>query len=80
MPAYQYQCTECHENFQVRKSMAEIDSETVCPECGSLHTARRISNVAFFSTSDGVQRAIAGASSCVGCAAVGTGCASCHPH
>ncbi|MBX3085489.1 MAG: zinc ribbon domain-containing protein [Anaerolineae bacterium] len=79
MPAYQYQCTECHESFQVRKSIAEIDTQTFCPECGSPRTERLISNVTFFSSTDGGRRVIAGAPSCAGCGAVGTGCASCHP-
>ena len=43
--------------------MSDIDSETICPECGSLRTARLISNVAFFTTSsNGARRALAGAS------------------
>lgn len=79
MPAYQYRCSDCHESFQVRKSMADIDSETRCPTCGTAHTARVIANVAFFSSTEGVRRPVAGASSCSGCSVVGSGCSSCHP-
>jgi putative FmdB family regulatory protein len=79
MPAYQYRCAECDESFQVRKPMAEIDSQTLCPECGSPQTERLISNVVFFSSSGGTRRPIGGAPSCAGCSAVGTGCASCRP-
>ena len=81
MPTYQYRCNECNESFQVRKPMSEIDSKAACPECGSTRTNRLISNVSFFSSSDGVRHAIAGASAsaCAGCGAVGTGCASCRP-
>ncbi len=79
MPTYQYRCNECKESFQVRKPMSEIDTTVTCPECGSSQTNRLISNVSFFSSSHGVRRTIAGASSCAGCGAVGTGCASCRP-
>jgi putative FmdB family regulatory protein len=79
MPAYDYRCTQCNDSFQVRKQMSEIDTETRCPACGSLQTRRRIGNVAMFSSSDGVRRALAGVPSCAGCSLVGTGCTSCGP-
>jgi len=79
MPAYQYRCSQCGTSFQVRKPMADLDSISVCPECGTPKTERLISNVAFFTSTDGARRAVVGASSCTSCATVGTGCAGCHP-
>lgn len=77
MPAYDYRCSECSHHFQTRKSMAQIDTETCCPDCGSSETKRLISNVAIFSSSDGIKRSLAAAPSCSGCSMVGTGCAGC---
>jgi putative FmdB family regulatory protein len=77
MPAYNYVCHECESNFEVRKPMSEIDTETRCPACGSVLTNRKISNVTIFSFSDGVRRPQASASSCSGCSTVGSGCAAC---
>lgn len=77
MPAYDYRCTRCGTSFQVRKPMSEVDTETTCPECQSIQTQRLISNVAFFTSTDGVKRALAAGPSCSGCSVVGTGCATC---
>ena len=80
MPLYAYQCEDCHQHFHVRKSMAEMDSVSHCPDCGSSRTNRMISAVAVFSSSgSGQKRALAGASGCAGCSLTGSACASCHP-
>ncbi len=80
MPVYDYHCSHCNAAFTVRKAMSEIDSPTPCPECESRETQRLISVVAIFASgSAGQKRALAGASSCSGCATAGPGCASCHP-
>ena len=80
MPRYTYRCQACQTQFEVRKHMADVDTDTLCPECQSLETQRLISNVAIFSSStNGQVRALAGSSPCSGCGAAGSGCATCHP-
>lgn len=81
MPTYNYHCTSCQNNFHTRKSMADVDSTTRCPDCGSEATERLISTVAIFASSgDGQRRALAGAPSCGGCSMAASGCTSCGPH
>lgn len=79
MPVYNYHCTHCQNTFSTRKSMAELDSETCCPDCGSVQTERLISAVAIFSSGGGERRALAGMPSCGGCSQAASGCTSCHP-
>ena len=80
MPIYDYQCSDCNATFSVRKPMSDLNSPTACPECESRKTQRLISVVAIFSSGGaGDKRALAGVSSCSGCAASGSGCASCRP-
>ncbi|WP_240550075.1 FmdB family zinc ribbon protein [Phototrophicus methaneseepsis] len=75
-----YRCQACQTHFEVRKPMAEVDTDAECPECHSLETRRLISTVAVFSSSsNGQPRALAGASPCSACSAAGPACASCHP-
>jgi len=78
MPTYNYHCTHCQNAFTARKSMSDRDSETRCPDCGSVQTERLISTVAIFSSSGGERRALAGMPSCGGCGQAGSGCTSCH--
>jgi putative FmdB family regulatory protein len=81
MATYSYRCRDCQTLFQVQKPMAEIDSETLCPACGTAATQRLISAVAVFSSGTGGQRrALAGAPSCAGCGMASTGCTSCGSH
>lgn len=81
MATYAYRCRTCQAAFQVHKPMAEIDSVTLCPECGGAETQRLISAVAVFSSDSGGQRrALAGAPSCAGCGMAATGCAGCGSH
>ncbi len=78
MPVYNYHCTQCKNSFEVRKRMADLDSQTRCPDCGSAQTERRIASIAIFAaSSDGQRRALAGMPSCGGCSMSGTGCSSC---
>ncbi|MFC0627867.1 FmdB family zinc ribbon protein [Kribbella deserti] len=35
MPTYQYQCTDCGTNLEVRQSFSD-DALTVCPECSGV--------------------------------------------
>lgn len=33
MPIYEYECPECGEKFELRRSMADCDDDIECPEC-----------------------------------------------
>lgn len=43
MPIYDYQCNACGKTYDVLHKGREIDSDVVCPECGSNRHARLIS-------------------------------------
>lgn len=43
MPVYEYQCTECGNQFELRQSFS-ASTETTCPVCGKV-SKRRISPV-----------------------------------
>ncbi len=77
MPIYEYYCVDCHETFELMRSLAEADAEATCEKCGGTQTRRVVSSFAAFSSEGGSRRAVAGSSPCSGCGAVGTGCASC---
>jgi len=34
MPIYEYECTKCGDRFELRRSIADSDSEIKCPHCG----------------------------------------------
>jgi len=40
MPIYEYQCTNCGYRFELRRSLADSDSEIKCPKCGAEHPPR----------------------------------------
>lgn len=77
MPYYEYVCTDCKTQFELKRCIAEIDNPAECPECHGEHTARQISKVAAFSHSDGgsVSALGGGGGGCAGCG--GGSCASC---
>ena len=35
MPLYEYRCTRCGAEFEVRRRMSEMDAPAPCPQCGS---------------------------------------------
>jgi putative FmdB family regulatory protein len=74
MPIYEYQCQECHTNFELIRPMKEADLIAACINCQSENVKRKISR--FNASSEG--RAIAGNSSCSGCA--GGPCNTCGSH
>lgn len=47
MPAYDYQCQDCGERFEVRMSIAAYSTATTpaCEACGSTHVARAFTAV-----------------------------------
>ena len=71
MPYYEYVCDDCHAQFELKRSMSNIDAPADCPKCHGDHVARQISKVAAFSHGEGGQVSAVGGSSC------GGGCGSC---
>jgi putative FmdB family regulatory protein len=51
MPIYEYECPSCGERFELRRGMADSDSELKCPRCGVENPRRVIST--FATTSHG---------------------------
>jgi len=43
MPVYEYECTNCKEKFELRRSIGDSDSEIKCPACGAGHPQRVLS-------------------------------------
>jgi putative FmdB family regulatory protein len=44
MPIYEYQCTRCGENFEVRQAMGEDGSSLSCPKCKAENPKRLVSS------------------------------------
>ena len=40
MPIYEYECGKCGEKFELRRSIADSDSEVKCPKCGAENPQR----------------------------------------
>ena len=43
MPIYEYECLKCGEKFEIRRSMADSDSEVKCLRCGEEKPRRVLS-------------------------------------
>ena len=57
MPIYEYQCQDCGHVFSKwwrTLAAAQESTPPSCPQCGSEHTARRISNVAVLGSLGGL--------------------------
>ena len=52
MPIYEYECSKCGERFEIRRSMADSDSETRCPKCGTENPQRVFSAFTMGSSSN----------------------------
>ena len=52
MPIYEYECTKCGERFELRRSIADSDSEVKCPKCGA-EEPRRVFSVFATGSSSG---------------------------
>ncbi len=53
MPIYEYQCPQCGEKFELRRSIADSDSDTECPKCGATEARRVLSLFATGSSGTG---------------------------
>ncbi|MGB2800319.1 MAG: zinc ribbon domain-containing protein [Dehalococcoidia bacterium] len=51
MPIYEYECAKCGERFELRRSIADSDSDTKCPKCSAENTRRVLSVFATGSSS-----------------------------
>jgi putative FmdB family regulatory protein len=74
MPIYEYQCQECHTNFELIRPMKEADSSAACINYQSENVKRKISR----STASSEGRAITGSSGCSRC--TGGTCSTCGSH
>jgi len=52
MPIYEYECTSCGYRFELRRSIADNDSEIKCPQCEVEYPRRIISVFATASNGD----------------------------
>ncbi|HEY79244.1 MAG TPA: zinc ribbon domain-containing protein [Dehalococcoidia bacterium] len=52
MPIYEYECLECGERFELRRSMSDSDQEVKCPRCGA-ENGRRVFSTFATTTSAG---------------------------
>lgn len=59
MPIYEYQCSDCGEEFEKLVRLSEADAKPECPNCESHKTQKRLSTFA----SHGFAK-VAGGSSC----------------
>lgn len=76
MPTYEYVCSDCNAQFELRRSIKQIDDPTTCPRCRGARVARQISKVIAFSHSDGGSvSALGGSSGCGSCNS--TACSTC---
>jgi putative FmdB family regulatory protein len=46
MPLYEYQCSDCGDNFEKMLRFSEIDQNPSCPSCQSTKTKKKISSFA----------------------------------
>ncbi len=51
MPLYEYKCTKCGEQFEIRQSMGDDGSKLSCPKCQAGNPIRLMST--FSSSSSG---------------------------
>ena len=54
MPIYEYECIKCGERFELRRSIADSDSDSEirCPKCGAENSRRVFSVFAMSSSSE----------------------------
>jgi len=43
MPVYEYECSKCGEKFELRRNIADKDSDISCPKCGAKAPKRVLS-------------------------------------
>ena len=76
MPTYEYVCSDCQAQFELRRSIKQIDNPATCPQCHGEHVARQISKVMAFSHGDGGNvSALGSGGGCSSCS--GAACSTC---
>ena len=53
MPLYEYQCSDCGDEFEKVVRFSEADQSPTCPTCQSLNTRKKISVFAALGNSSG---------------------------
>ena len=46
MPLYEYQCLDCADTFEKRRTFAEADTPAACPSCQSIDTRKAFATIA----------------------------------
>jgi putative FmdB family regulatory protein len=46
MPLYEYQCSNCGDEFEKMVRFSEAEQNPTCPACGSLNTKKKLSSFA----------------------------------
>ena len=64
MPLYEFQCTDCKDEFEELVRSSAAIAEVSCPECGSQHVRRKVSLFASKVSAGGSFSAAPAASSC----------------
>lgn len=75
MPIYEYVCVSCEHEFDLLRSMDQMNDYTLCPKCTG-ESERQLSVFLAFTRGDnGVTSAVSGAGSgCSGCGPNGCAC------
>ena len=77
MPLYTYQCHDCHEQFELRRSMSQVHDALNCQLCGSQNTSKVFHAIAVIGSGSQSRSATAGGG-CASCASkMPSACASC---
>jgi putative FmdB family regulatory protein len=50
MPLYEYQCLDCTETFELRRTFAQAEQQVVCPSCEGVHTEKAFATIALLGT------------------------------
>ena len=78
MPYYEYVCSDCRTQFEIKRSIKDIDVPAACPTCQGDHVARQISKVAAFAHGEGGSTTSLGGDGCgCGSSCGGGSCGSC---
>ena len=73
MPIYEYRCTDCGTQFELRRKFGQADDPLVCPDCRSAAVRRLLSRfIAFTASSSGARLPVSGGCACGGACACGS--------
>ncbi|HLF29254.1 MAG TPA: zinc ribbon domain-containing protein [Anaerolineae bacterium] len=58
MPIHEFECLDCHEQFEQLVRFSTRPEEVACPQCGAHHARKRISLTAAVGRGDGASGAV----------------------